>query len=228
MNLKCITVDDEPLSLTKIRGFITQVPYLDLVSEFSSALPAMAFLKENPVDLIFLDIQMDNLTGIQMLEVLENRPAVILTTAFDQYALKGYELNVSDYLLKPYSFERFLKAVEKVHSQMLHISNKENPSYIFVKSEYRLEKVNFADILFVESRGDYMYLVLNQARIMTLMTMKSLCGLLPADDFMRIHKSWVVSINRIDAVEYGFVRIKDHKIPIGDSYREEVKKRLNI
>jgi two-component system, LytTR family, response regulator len=231
MTMRCITVDDEPLSLAKIKGFVEQVPYLTLVASFSSAVAAMAYLKENPVDLVFLDIQMDNLTGIQMLEIIEPKPRVILTTAYDQYALKGYELNVSDYLLKPFSFDRFLKAVEKARSQFQlaapAIQNEAN-NFIFIKTEYRLEKVNFNDILFVESRGDYLYIILKHSKILTLMTMKNLVEMLPAGQFIRVHKSWLVSLGNIDAIEHGRIRIKDAIIPIGETYRNEVWKRLAL
>jgi two-component system, LytTR family, response regulator len=231
MNLRCITVDDEPLSLSKIGSFIERVPYLNLVASFGSALEAMAFLKEHPADLIFLDIQMDHLTGIQMLEVLQPRPAVILTTAYDQYALRGYELDVTDYLLKPFSFERFLQAVEKVAARQgggepaaAATSNR----FIFLKTEYRLEKVNFADILYAESRGDYVYVSTTQGRILTLMRMKNLEDQLPPSEFLRVHKSWLAGIRHIDAIEYGKIRIRDAVIPIGDTYRDGVWKRLSL
>jgi two-component system, LytTR family, response regulator len=231
MTMRCITVDDEPLSLDKIKGFVEQVHYLTLVSSFSSAVEAMAYLKENPADLVFLDIQMDNLTGIQMLEIIEPKPRVILTTAYDQYALKGYELNVCDYLLKPFSFDRFLKAVEKAYRQFQQaapmIQNETN-NFIFLKTEYRLEKVNFNDILFVESRGDYLYIILKQTKILTLMTMKNLADMLPAAQFLRVHKSYLVAMDKIDAIEHGRIRIKDAVIPVGETYRNEVWKRLAL
>jgi two-component system, LytTR family, response regulator len=231
MNMRCITVDDEPLSLSKIKGFVEQVPYLTLVSSFSSAIEAMAFLKENPVELVFLDIQMDNLTGIQMLEIIEPKPRVILTTAYDQYALKGYELNVCDYLLKPFSFDRFLKAVEKAYKQFQlspRVNQHDANNFIFLKTEYRLEKVNFNDILFVESRGDYLYIILKQSKILTLMTMKNLVEMLPEGLFIRVHKSYLVSLDKIDAIEHGRIRIKDAVIPVGETYRNEVWKRLAL
>lgn len=231
MTMRCITIDDEPLSLAKIKGFVEQVPYLTLVSSFTSAVDAMAWLKENPADLVFLDIQMDNLTGIQMLEIIGPRPRVILTTAYDQYALKGYELNVCDYLLKPFSFDRFLKAVEKVYTQFqphAPVIQNDGNNFIFLKTEYRLEKVNFNDILFVESRGDYLYIIMKQTKILTLMTMKNLADMLPSGQFIRVHKSYLVSLDKIDAIEHGRIRIKDSIIPVGETYRNEVWKRLAL
>jgi DNA-binding LytR/AlgR family response regulator len=231
MTMRCITIDDEPLSLAKIKGFVDQVPYLTLVSSFTSAVDAMAWLKENPADLVFLDIQMDNLTGIQMLEIMGPQPRVILTTAYDQYALKGYELNVCDYLLKPFSFDRFLKAVEKVYNQFQPsspVNQNEANNFIFLKTEYRLEKVNFNDILFVESRGDYLYVIMKQTKILTLLTMKNLADMLPSGQFLRVHKSYLVSVDKIDAIEHGRIRIKDAIIPVGETYRNEVWKKLAL
>jgi len=220
MNIRCITVDDEPFSLAKINGFVDQVPYLTLVSAFSSALEALAFIKQNPIDLIFLDIQMDNLTGIQMLEILNPKPAVILMTAYDQYALKSYELNVSDYLLKPYSFERFLKATDKVYNLLQPSQMVADNHFIFLKTEYRLERVNFDEILYIESKGDYIHVVTQRVKILTLMTLKNIIAKLPDEMFIRVHKSFVVAINKIEAIEHGRIHIKNDEIPIGDTYRE--------
>jgi two-component system, LytTR family, response regulator len=229
MTIRCITVDDEPFSLAKINGFIAQVPYLSLISSFPSAMEALAFMKQNSTDLIFLDVQMENLTGIQLLEILNPKPAVILTTAYDQYALKGYELNVTDYLLKPYSFERFLKATEKVHQQLKqHPAETDNDAFIFLKTEYRLEKVNFDDIFYIESRGDYVYVVCSEAKILTLMTLKNMIAKLPKEKFIRVHKSYVVSISKIKAIEQGRIHIHGITVPVGDMYREILWKSLSL
>lgn len=229
MTIRCITVDDEPFSLAKINGFIDKVPYLILVSSFSSAIDALVYIKQNPVDLIFLDVQMDNLTGIQMLEILSPKPAVILTTAYDQYALKGYELNVSDYLLKPYSFERFLKATEKIVNlvQPPQVGTDNDP-FIFLKTEYKLEKVNFDEILYIESRGDYIHVITQRVKILTLMPLKNIIVKLPEEKFIRVHKSFIVAVNKIDSIEHGRIKIKDVEIPVGDTYREMVWKRLAL
>jgi len=229
MTIRCITVDDEPFSLAKINGFIAKVPYLTLVASFSSAIEALSYIKQNPVDLIFLDIQMDNLTGIQLLEILDPKPVVILITAYDQYALKGYELNVCDYLLKPYSFERFLKATEKVYNLVQPSQTcADNDDFIFLKTEYRLEKVNFDEILYIESRGDYIHVVTQRVKILSLITLKNIIVKLPDDKFLRVHKSFIVAINKIDAIEHGRIHIKNVVIPIGDTYREMVWKRLSL
>lgn len=229
MTIRCITVDDEPFSLAKINGFIAKVPYLSLISSFSSAIETLAFMNQNSVDLIFLDIQMENLSGLQLLEIINPKPAVILTTAYDQYALKGYEFNVTDYLLKPYSFERFLKATEKVHHQLKHHpAETDNVTFIFLKTEHRLEKVNFDDIVYIESRGDYVYVVCSSVKVLTLMTLKNLIAKLPEDKFIRVHKSYVVSISKIKAIEQGRIHIPGATVPVGDMYREIVWTRLSL
>lgn len=200
---------------------------------FHRPLRELPYIRQYPVDLIFLDVQMANLTGIQMLEILHPKPAVILTTAYDQYALKGYELNVSDYLLKPYSFERFLKAVEKICSIVQPSTStpqtvRDPDAYLFLKSEYRFERVNLDDILYIESRGDYVYVITKHAKILTLMTLKNLIEKLPGNNFIRVHKSYIVATNKIEAIERGRISIKDAKIPVGDTYRESVWKRLGF
>lgn len=229
MTILCITIDDEPFSRAKINEFIARVPYLTLVASFSSAIEAFPYIKQNHIDLLFLDIQMENLTGIQMLEILNPKPEVILTTAYDQYALKGYELNVSDYLLKPFSFERFLKATEKVLCRITPPPiDKGLDKFIFLKTEYKLEKVDFDEILYIESRGDYIYVVTPRIKILTLMSLKSISEKLPEKNFIRVHKSYIIAIDKISAIEHGSIHIKDNTIPIGDVYRENLWKRLSL
>ncbi|WP_320054525.1 LytTR family DNA-binding domain-containing protein [uncultured Acetobacteroides sp.] len=229
MTLRCITVDDEPFSLAKINGFIARVPYLTLVASFSSAIEVLPYVKQHPVELLFLDIQMENLTGIELLEILDPKPEVILTTAHDQYALKGYELNVSDYLLKPYSFERFLKATEKVLGRLAPApAERCMDEFIFLKTEYKLEKVRFDEILYVESRGDYIYVVTPRVKVLTLMSLKGMAEKLPLDSFVRVHKSYIVAVDKIDAIEHGRVHIRGSAIPIGDMYREKLWQRLSL
>jgi len=155
MIINCIIIEDEPLAMQRLRDFVMKVPFLNLQYCFDNAMEAIGFLKTEKVELLFLDIQMDGFTGIQLLESLNKLPAVIITTAFDKYALKGFDLNVTDYLLKPYTFERFMQAVTRVYDS-LSSGNKSNKEYIFVKAEYRLEKINLADILYIEGMLDYL------------------------------------------------------------------------
>ncbi|MCX6271356.1 MAG: LytTR family DNA-binding domain-containing protein [Bacteroidetes bacterium] len=233
MNIRCIAIDDEPLALDKMEGYIGRVPFLTLEAKFDNAISAIEYLKENETDLIFLDIQMEGLSGIQMLESLKIHPKVILTTAYDQFALKGYELDVTDYLLKPIAFDRFLKAVDKVYeilqakqrSTVIHkevVQTASRDEFIFVKTEYRLEKVNFRDILFIEGMKDYLRIhCLPDKRIMTLMSFMKMEQLLPTDLFVRVHKSFIVSLEKIHSIERNHIRIGEHRIPIGESYRKQ-------
>lgn len=231
MKINCIAVDDEPLALEKIKGYIRKIDYLELMECFTNGIEAMNFMRQNPVDLVFLDIQMEELTGIQMLEVMKQKPKVILTTAYDEYALKGYELDVSDYLLKPISFQRFLKSVEKVYAALekgsLHSgalpareAPRESPDHIFVKSGTAMVRVDVDKILFVEGMKDYLRIWTPASRIMTLMSFKHLEGLLPEENFVRIHKSYLVALNKIESIERSRVRIAGEFLPVGESYKK--------
>jgi two-component system LytT family response regulator len=231
MIIRCIAIDDEPLALEKMEDYILKVPFLKLEAKFDNAISAIEFLKQNEIDLIFLDVQMEGLSGIQMLESLKVRPKVVLTTAYHEFALKGYELDVSDYLLKPIAFERFMKSVDKIYEIMqakqktstpldTPISHSSRDEFIFVKTEYRLEKVNFRDILFIEGMKDYLRIHCHDKRIMTLMSFVKMEQLLPEDLFVRVHKSFIVSLEKIQSIERNHIRINEHRIPIGESYRK--------
>ncbi len=230
MKIRCIAIDDEPLALDIIQDYVAKVGYLELVRTFDNALDSFEFLKTEQVDLIFLDIQMEALTGIQFLHVLKDRPHIIFTTAYDSYALEGYELDAADYLLKPFSLERFIKAVEKVYQKMnQHIAAttttikteiKTSSDYLFVKTENRLEKVFFDDILFVEGQGDYLRINTPKTRIMTLQRFSRLEDILPDDRFARVHKSWLVALDKIESISRNRIKIADTLIPISESYRK--------
>ncbi len=220
MKIKCIIIEDEPLALERTKEFVLQVPYLELIETFDSGLEAIGFLKEKDVQLIFLDIQMDDFSGIQLLESLNKKPKVIITTAFDKYALKGFELNVSDYLLKPYEFKRFLQACERVYEELKSKIIKDDKNFLFVKTEYRLEKVDFEDILFIEGMRDYRRIHLSGKRIMTLQTFKDLEQQLPINSFCRVHKSYIVSIEKIESIERGRIKIKNKIIPVSETFKE--------
>ena len=225
MQINCIAIDDEPLALTKLEGFISKVPDLKLIRTFDNAIEAIGWLKENSADLIFLDIQMEQLTGIQFLEATGSTSRVILTTAYDQYAIRGFELNVTDYLLKPYSFQRFVQAVNKV---MEYFSQKTSANqtlqktdrYIFVKTEYRLERVDIDDILYIEGMKDYLRIICTDKKIMTLQSFARIEESLPANKFCRVHKSFIVAIDKIKSVERGVILIADQRIPVSNTYKE--------
>ncbi|MEL7529748.1 MAG: LytTR family DNA-binding domain-containing protein [Bacteroidota bacterium] len=222
MNIRCIAVDDEPLALTKIAAFVDRIPDLQLVGSFSSGLEALEFLRSDAVDLLLLDIQMDGLTGLELLEVLPQSPKVILTTAYDQYALKGYELDVVDYLLKPYPFPRFLKAIEKVRSLLVpqQISSDWKAEFLMLRSEYYLHKVWLKDILFIEGMKDYCRIHTPETRIMSPESMKNLVAKLPSPPFFRVHRSYIVSAERVDRLGRSQVFVGEREIPLGEQYRQ--------
>jgi len=229
MKINCIAVDDEPLALDIIIKYVSKVPFLNLMQTFDNAMETINFVKENKPDLVFLDIQMDELTGIQLLNILQPKPMVIFTTAYDSFAIQGFDLEAVDYLLKPISFERFLKAVNKVYDKSnLHpVQNKTEPlplrqhdNYFFVKTEFRYEKVNFDEILYIEGMGDYLRIVAKTRRIMTLQNFKKMEETLPHDMFCRVHKSYIIAFNKIESIERNRIKITDQLIPISDSYRK--------
>ncbi len=232
MKISCIAVDDEPLALQKMHDYILRVGYLDLLGEFDNALEAIEFLKSNKVDLIFLDIQMEELTGIQMLEAMTDKPKVIFTTAYDEYAIKGYELDVCDYLLKPISFSRFLQSCEKVHSILVPdneddyhpvISNEGLPTdeFFFIKNGSITQKINLADILFVEGMKDYLRIHTVDDKTMTLLSFKKLEQSLTYPRFVRIHKSYLIAVDKITSIERNRVTIGGQILPVGESYRRQ-------
>jgi two-component system, LytTR family, response regulator len=226
MKINCIVIDDEPLAISKLTGFIEKVPGLNLLRSFDNAMEVIGWLKENDVDLIFLDIQMEQLTGIQFLETIDSESRVIITSAYDQYAVKGFELNVSDYLLKPYSFQRFLQSVNKVMDHFSikaenPVSNEESGKFIFVKTEYRYERIDIEDILYIEGMKDYLRLVCSGKKIMTLQSFSKLEAVLPKNRFCRVHKSFIVAIDKIKSIERGVISIDDQRIPISNTYKEK-------
>ncbi len=228
MKIKCIAVDDEPLALQKIKGYAEKIDYLELCAVFDNALDALQYLKENETDLVFLDVQMEYLSGIQMLETLDSRPCIVLTTAYDEYALKGYELDVYDYLLKPFSFARFLKACEKVFALLLlkqngstPLAENQNPinEHFFVKSGNQILKIRLDDILYLEGMKDYVRIWTVKENIMALLTFKKLEKILLPPDFVRIHKSYIISIPKIDSIERNRVKIGGVILPVGEKYK---------
>ena len=216
----CIIIEDEPLALERTMSFVNKVPFLDLGATFDNALEGLSYLKSNQVDVLFLDINMDELTGIELLESSNISSQVIITTAYQQYALKGYELNVTDYLLKPFTFNRFLQAVNKAEEKLSVFKEDKEAEFIFVKTENRLEKVNFDDIIYIEGMRDYRRIHMVDKRIMTLQNFKDLEQLIPSHMVCRVHKSYMVSLSKIDSVERSRINISGQKIPISDTYRD--------
>lgn len=220
MKINCIIVEDEPLALDRAKDYVSKLPFLHLLATFSNALDALAFLKSNPVDLMFLDIHLGELSGIQLLENTSLDCQVILTTAYHEYALKGYELRVTDYLLKPYSFERFLQAADRAQQLFGQKTTSQVLDFIFVKTENRLEKVVLADVLFIEGMSDYRCIHTTQKRIMTLQTFAEFEQQIPPKLLCRVHKSWMVAIGKIESIERDRIKIGDKLIPVSATYRE--------
>mgnify|MGYP000959001920 CR=1 FL=1 len=221
--INCIIIDDTPLAIEKLEGFVKQTPALNLIASFNNGLEAISFVREQWVDLVFLDMQMEQFTGIQFLEALQYKPKIIIVSAYSQYAVQGFDYNVSDYLLKPYSFERFLKAVDKALADM---PQKVRKDYMFVKTEYRMERIDFKDILYIEGMGAYLQFVTTQSKTMSLLSFAQVGELLPPENFVRTHKSFIVAMNKINNIERNVIKIADKMIPIGKSYQEEFYKRL--
>lgn len=231
--INVIIVDDEPLAQDVLETYIEKIPELNLVKKCSNALEANEALKSEEIDLMFLDIQMPQLTGTDFLKTLNNPPLVIFTTAYPNYAIEGFELNALDYLLKPISLERFMKAVNKALEQ-LELQNKdsvagsveESPDFIFVKADKKLIKIKYDEILYIEGLKDYVIIRMDRSRVITLQTMKSLEDKLPSNLFRRIHRSYIVSIDKINAIVGNMVEVIEKNqakhLPIGKNYRDEL------
>jgi two-component system, LytTR family, response regulator len=216
---ECIVVEDEPLAIARITDYISRVPFLKLLNTFDNGIEAIEFLAKNNVDLLFLDIHMEGLGGIEVLEVMKQKPEVILTTAYDQYAVKGFDLNVTDYLLKPFSFERFLEAVSKAETKRNSQNSGSSADYIFIKTEHRLEKLFLHDILFIEGMRDYRRIHTTSKKLMTLQTFSELEETLTGRGFCRVHKSYMVSLSKIEFVERDRIKLGTEMIPISDTYK---------
>lgn len=219
---KCIIIEDEPLALERTKDFVDKVPFLELCATFDNALTGLAYLKRNQVDLLFLDINMDELSGIDLLESSKIDCRVIITTAYQEYALKGFELNVTDYLLKPFTFNRFLQAVNRAQENLLPKvpAVPTQLDFIFVKTENRLEKVALNEIVYIEGMRDYRRIHTLTKKIMTLQNFSELEQIIPANLVCRVHKSYMVALSKIISVERSRIKIGDQLIPISDTYKD--------
>ncbi len=230
MKINCIAIDDEPLALDIIKDYCSKVTFLNLVKSFDNAIESIEFIRANKIDLIFLDIQMEELTGIQLLNALKHRPLVIFTTAYEHYAIQGFELDVVDYMLKPIAFERFIKGVNKVCERLQYDATGSKPEtgkpaaqeaqFFFVKTETRMEKIENQDVLYVEGMGDYWRIVTRTRRIMTLMNARKLEEVLHEPMFCRVHKSYFVALDKIESIERNRIKIGDKYIPVSETYHK--------
>jgi len=234
--IRCLVVDDEPLALHILEDYISKMPFLQLVKATTNPIEALTMVQAAEADLVFLDVQMPELTGIQFWKIANGKAKVILTTAYPQYALEGYELDVVDYLLKPIAFDRFFKSVQKAQSIIQPVQAKPqqvvvqaepvqqddfSTDFIFVKTEHKIQKVYLHDIMFIEGLKDYISIFTSAERIITLQGMKKMEDALPEKHFVRVHKSYIVALNKIDSIERSRIQIGDKIIPVGDTYRDE-------
>jgi|UniRef100_UPI0040497B83 two-component system, LytTR family, response regulator len=232
--IRCMVVDDEPLALDILEDYISKVPFLTLVKTTTSAIEGLSLVQSDAIDLVFLDVQMPELTGIQFLKIINGKCDVILTTAYSQYALDGYELDVVDYLLKPIAFDRFYKAAQKVlqssgntnSSAPEVLSVQKNHDFIFVKTEHKIQKIYLDDILYIEGLKDYISIFTRSERVITLQNMKKMEESLPSKSFIRVHKSYIIALGKIESIERSRIQIGEKIIPIGDTYREYFFKQI--
>jgi DNA-binding LytR/AlgR family response regulator len=223
MMLSCVIIDDEPLARKGLREYIQDVDFLRLDGEFENPVMAIETLLHQPIDLLFLDIEMPRLTGLDFLHTLSHPPLVVFATAYPHYAVEGFNLDAVDYLVKPFSFERFLKAVIKVKGMLQGLGPAD---HFFIKSENKLIKIRYDDLLFVEALRNYVVVHTTQKNYITYLTFRSVEEYLPESSFLRVHKSFIVSLGKIDSIEGNELRIGGHTVPIGRTSREEVIGRI--
>lgn len=235
MKLRCVAVDDEPLALDLVAKFISKTSFLHMEAKFDNAIQALGYLNQHPVDLVFLDIQMPDLSGMELARILDGKvggqkPRIIFTTAYNQFAIEGYKVDALDYLLKPFSYEEFLKASTKAYQYFEKLQKpaesspdlEKNHDYIFLKVEYQLVKVMVKDIAYVEAYKDYVkvHLTNKPNPLLSLTSMKAMEDMLPPQDFMRVHRSFIINLNHIDSVSRNVVNIGDAHITVSDNYKE--------
>ncbi|HEX6182247.1 MAG TPA: LytTR family DNA-binding domain-containing protein [Chitinophagaceae bacterium] len=228
MKLRCVVTDDEPMARKGLQGYIEKIDFLELVAVCENALELNSLLKQQPVDLLFLDIEMPYMTGIEFMKNLPSPPKVIFTTAYDKYAIQGFELEVLDYLLKPISFERFMKAANKAYDQikMNKAAAGAEADHLFVKADNKLEKIRFDEILFIEALENYIGIYTAGKKIVTHSTMKALQEKLPSQRFIQPHKSYIVAIDKINSIEGNVLHIQQYQVPISKYLKEEIMEKI--
>jgi len=229
--IRCVIVDDEPLAVTLLVQYVEKVPGLTVVFKTTHVLEALQVIEAGDADLLFLDIHMPELSGMQFMKIIGNRCKVILTTAYTEYALEGYELDVVDYLLKPFSFDRFMMAVIKAKERLEQkqaVPAKEAPDHIFVRAEYRIQKIDLDSIFYIEALRDYIAFHTPAGKILSLESMKKMETVLPAATFIRIHKSYIINRNKIEFLDRGKVVVNGQYLPVGETYRERFMAQIGI
>ncbi len=227
MSLKCIAIDDEPLALQLIESYAKRIPSLTLVNTFEDALSGAAYLGKNKIDLLFLDVNMPDISGVDLAKALSVKPMIIFTTAYKEFAFEGFQLEAIDYLLKPVEFDSFLKAFNKAIAYKKFKEqplNTEDSDFVYVHSAYKLIKVLIRDIEYIESMEDYIKIHIGKEKpVLTLMTMKKIIEMLPQNKFVRIHRSYIVPVSGIEAILHKKIQLKNIQLPIGDSYADALK-----
>jgi two-component system, LytTR family, response regulator LytT len=231
--IRVVTIDDEPLALQLVKGYVEKTPFLELAGAFDNPVEGVAFIGSSDVDLVFLDVQMPDLTGTELARVISGGPKVIFTTAYEKYALEGFRLDAVDYLLKPFSYAEFLKAAQKAE-KLIDLERRELPElevkndFLFIKSDYKIRRINFSEIQYIEGLKDYVKIFLTGEKkpVLSLSTMKALEARLPADRFMRVHRSYIVSLNTVKVIERNRIVYGDVRILVTDQYRENFQKFL--
>ncbi|MCR4032160.1 MULTISPECIES: LytR/AlgR family response regulator transcription factor [Flavobacterium] len=226
MKLKCVITDDEPVARKGIKGYIEKTDFLSLAGECETAMELNSFLKKESVDVIFLDVEMPGLTGMEFLGSAANLPKIIIVSAYERYALKGYEMNVFDYLLKPVSYDRFLKSVNRLYDQQVKELKSDDKDHIFIKVDKKNKKLKFEEILFIESMENYVLIHTVVSKEMVYCTLKMMSDNLPAAIFLQVHRSFIVNISQVQSIEGNSLEIKKHKIPISRSLKDEVYNKL--
>lgn len=224
MKMTAIAIDDEPVALSVIQAHAAKVPFMELKGTFTNAFDAMELLRKEKIDLLFLDIKMPDISGLDFVSSLHEPPMTIFTTAYSEHAVKSFELDAIDYLLKPFSLARFLKACNKAHTllQLKQEKPQNNPGYIFIKSGYEQFKVQLSEVLYLESAGNYVNFVLADKKVMSRLSMQEAMALLPVADFTRVHRSFIVANHKIDRIDRSSIYIRQAVIPIGAAYGEAV------
>lgn len=231
--IKCIAIDDEPLALQQMAGYIQKTPYLELVEQFESALKAISWLEENSVELMFVDINMPDLSGMDFVKSLNNPPKVIFTTAYSEYALEGFRVDAIDYLLKPIGYPDFLKAAEKAKERLGAMDKdtaqiESNENFLFVKSEYKILRINMGDIRYIEGMREYVRIhIENQKPVMALMSMKKMESFLPKARFMRVHRSYIVNLEKVNTIERMRIIFDKVYIPVSEQYKQAFQEFLD-
>jgi DNA-binding LytR/AlgR family response regulator len=232
--IRVVAIDDEPLALQLVRGYVEKTPFLELAGAFDNPVEAVTFIGSSDVDLVLLDVQMPDLTGTELARVISGGPKVIFTTAYEKYALEGFRLDAVDYLLKPFSYAEFLKAVQKAE-KLIELERKELPElevrndFLFIKSDYKIRRINFSEIHYIEGLKDYVKIFLNGEKkpVLSLSTLKALEARLPDDKFMRVHRSYIVNLETVRVIERNRIVYGEVRIPVTDQYKDNFQRFLD-